>query len=61
MKGDHWYGTTKDGKFMTEDEAKKEGYTKAGASENANASQRKVEVAAGCLAKHCDCERARRR
>ena len=32
MKGDHWYGTTKAGKFVTEAEAKKEGYTKAGAA-----------------------------
>jgi len=41
MKGDHWYGTTKAGKFMTEADAKKEGYTKAGASEEANPAKEK--------------------
>lgn len=33
MKGDQWYGTTKAGKFMTEADAKKEGYSKAGAAD----------------------------
>ena len=28
-EGDHWYGKTKNGKYMTEDEAKKAGYTVA--------------------------------
>ena len=28
-EGDRWYGNTKEGKFMTEDEAKKEGYREA--------------------------------
>jgi DNA uptake protein ComE-like DNA-binding protein len=41
MKGDHWYGTTKAGKFMTEAEAKKEGYTKAGASEGVSPAKDK--------------------
>jgi len=34
--GDHWYGKTHHGKFMTEDEAKKEGYTKAHMNENSD-------------------------
>ena len=33
---DRWYGKTKHGKFMTEDEAKKEGYTKAHMNENSD-------------------------
>jgi hypothetical protein len=35
--GDHWYGKTHHGKFMTEDEAKKEGYIKAHMNENSDA------------------------
>jgi hypothetical protein len=28
-QGDHWYGKTKQGKYMTEDDAKKAGYREA--------------------------------
>jgi hypothetical protein len=28
-EGDHWYGKTKDGKFMSEEEAKKAGFREA--------------------------------
>jgi competence protein ComEA len=34
--GDRWYGKTHHGKFMTEDDAKKEGYTKAHMNENSD-------------------------
>jgi DNA uptake protein ComE-like DNA-binding protein len=34
--GDRWYGKTHHGKFMAEDEAKKEGYTKAHMNENSD-------------------------
>ncbi|HEY4234676.1 MAG TPA: helix-hairpin-helix domain-containing protein [Lacipirellulaceae bacterium] len=34
--GDRWYGKTHHGRFMTEDEAKKEGYTKAHMNENSD-------------------------
>jgi competence protein ComEA len=41
MKGDHWYGTTKSGKFMTEAEAKKAGYAKSGSSDEAAPAKEK--------------------
>jgi DNA uptake protein ComE-like DNA-binding protein len=40
-KGDHWYGTTKAGKFMTEADAKKEGYTKAGSADESTTAKTK--------------------
>jgi competence protein ComEA len=36
VSGDHYYGNTKHGKFLTEDDAKKEGYTKAHMNENSD-------------------------
>jgi competence protein ComEA len=41
MKGSQWYGTTKAGKFMTEADAKKAGYTKSGSSDEASPTKDK--------------------
>jgi DNA uptake protein ComE-like DNA-binding protein len=41
MKGSQRYGTTKAGKFMTEADAKKAGYTKSGSSDEASPTKNK--------------------